>query len=470
MDNSRAFAAAMQLIRYSRLSLAVAAAVMTAASSAILVGYVRTDAILIVATGTLAAYWLDDLIDLVRDEARNPTLRSVRTTRVVFITIALAAIAAFAIWQLPRVSIQLRLLIAALAEGAIAFCLRHALALRRNPAPLHLPQAIGWAAACVLTPQLAASEPLDRYSWMAFGFFLLLMLPVTDMWRSAQAQSRTRLRWLVVCCALAAVFSIAGVVLRIFPWYNLALISAAVTNLLFLWIRQRSLIPYDAVFSELMVGFNTLCGLLVLGAWRSHMPVDQAGPASFADFFQLAAVAALLAVIAYNLWLRPGRESRTIQKGDPFPVVASLGLAVFAFQALLAALHLESWFLPWINTRLFHVTALQIAGAILMAAGVALLAAAYRTMGKSWRVGIDHDAPGALITSGIFLRTRNPIYVAGDLLVAGSFLLAPTITGLLYATITPLYFHLRIRIEESFLRNCYGTAYRNYAAKTRRYF
>jgi protein-S-isoprenylcysteine O-methyltransferase Ste14 len=49
------------------------------------------------------------------------------------------------------------------------------------------------------------------------------------------------------------------------------------------------------------------------------------------------------------------------------------------------------------------------AGVALGVAGIAVIALAQAQMGASWRIGID-AAPTALVTSGLFAFSRNPIY------------------------------------------------------------
>jgi hypothetical protein len=69
---------------------------------------------------------------------------------------------------------------------------------------------------------------------------------------------------------------------------------------------------------------------------------------------------------------------------------------------------------------LFEHVAARVVGAVAMLAGFLLWLAAMRAM---WRIGIDRDNPGRLVTEGIFAWTRNPIYSAFGLLLLGSFLM-----------------------------------------------
>ena len=75
----------------------------------------------------------------------------------------------------------------------------------------------------------------------------------------------------------------------------------------------------------------------------------------------------------------------------------------------------------------------------------------------------------ALVTTGIFAWSRNPIYLALDLLVLGSFAIqGRTLFGLLAVLMAGLLHALILR-EERFLEAHYGDAYRSYRSRVPRY-
>ncbi|MHB8866444.1 MAG: methyltransferase family protein [Pirellulaceae bacterium] len=86
---------------------------------------------------------------------------------------------------------------------------------------------------------------------------------------------------------------------------------------------------------------------------------------------------------------------------------------------------------------------------------------------QSWRLGIDRKSPGSLVTTGIFAWTRNPIYVAFDLLAIGTLLLQGRLIFLVLAAIIVLVVHELICREERFLSEQYGHAYRDYRARVK---
>jgi protein-S-isoprenylcysteine O-methyltransferase Ste14 len=453
---------------YSRLSVAFAAAVMTAASGAAMLSQLRLRTALIIGCATLLAYWLDDLIDARRDESRDPMLHGARPLRMVLLTCGVLLAATAAALLLQRQPSPLLLLLFGIAVLTLAHSLRHALfgSRPRESAP-YFAQVAGWSAACVLSPQPGAGHPFNAYTWMSLAFFVLMITPVIDMWRSPSPQPARRVAWLAALCILAAVCTVVVVANGTWPWQNLALLAAPACNLLLLWIRQRGLIANRVAFIEIVVALNVLCGLLEIGANLSGLAPAQVGPRSFADWFHLAAVAMLGILIAGNLLLR--RSTRTVAGEDFFSASVTLGGAIFAFQTLETSLHVQPWLLPWISSPLFDFPAARWLGMALMTASLAIIADAYLVMGHSWRISIDHTGPGQLIRSGPFRHSRNPIYLAGDVFIAGSFLICPTLVALAYMVFMPAVLHTQIRREEKFLSARFSALYRDYAAVTPRY-
>lgn len=444
---------------------------MTAAGSIGFLGVIRYRTAFIIGLCTLAAYWFDDLVDLSRDERRVPTLRALRPARVILLVLGLSVVTLCLLWLLPGESKQLLVLLASLAILATAFCLRHALAPRplRGPIP-YWAQAIGWSTACVLSPQLAAGGQTNLETWLSLGYFLLLIFPVIDMWRNPSTQPAPRMRLLAAQCVVATLMVLLAVCFKWTSWVNISMIAAPAINLLLLWIRQRATIRSVVIATELTVLFNTLCALLIIGANQSGMSLDAVGPRSPADYFQLAAVGTLSLLIFGNLLLRRSRGAAIVYHGDAFSTLVMIGLAIFAFQSMQAAFHLQAWLLPWFSTRWFGLSSLEWIGAAMMTASILLFAASYLQLGASWRIGIDEHASGALVTSGLYRRSRNPIYLAGDLFMVGSFLLNPTLSGLIYLMLTPALLHRQIIREENFLKKTFGPSYAQYAAATPRYF
>jgi protein-S-isoprenylcysteine O-methyltransferase Ste14 len=109
-------------------------------------------------------------------------------------------------------------------------------------------------------------------------------------------------------------------------------------------------------------------------------------------------------------------------------------------------------------------------GAIVMICGLATYTVALYSIHKSWRIGIDRENPGELITSGAFRYSRNPIYLSFDLLVFGTFFLQGRLVFLLLFICICASLHIQILCEERFLIQNYGDSYSCYRSNVARYF
>ena len=147
-----------------------------------------------------------------------------------------------------------------------------------------------------------------------------------------------------------------------------------------------------------------------------------------------------------------------------------VGLVVWSGEIVARSLGSGFSFLPefW-STPLFDNRLMDVLGASAIVLGVILFAVALYHFGRSWRVGIDHDHPGQLVTRGVFAITRNPIFLFMDLFFLGTALVQRDLFCLLFALAAAAGIHYQIRQEEAFLLKQYGRAYRRYMLNVPRY-
>jgi len=143
-----------------------------------------------------------------------------------------------------------------------------------------------------------------------------------------------------------------------------------------------------------------------------------------------------------------------------------LPFALFYFYCIFAAAF--GWPLPS-TQQFFRSAAISWIGALLCVAGLVLLFWSIVSLGQSFRVGIDAKAPDELITSGAFAVSRNPIYVAFAMVLAGEFLILPNWLLLLYLLAFAVLFHRQVLREEAYLACRYGNEYQAYRKRVRRY-
>ncbi len=78
-------------------------------------------------------------------------------------------------------------------------------------------------------------------------------------------------------------------------------------------------------------------------------------------------------------------------------------------------------------------TALRMTGALLGLAGDALFFVSVYTMRDSWRAGIAENDTTALVTNGIYAYSRNPAFLAFDLVYAGLLMMFFNVPLLLFS-------------------------------------
>lgn len=109
------------------------------------------------------------------------------------------------------------------------------------------------------------------------------------------------------------------------------------------------------------------------------------------------------------------------------------------------------------------------AGLVLTFLGVLLFFISVKTMGINWRAGFNEQQRTELVTTGIYRFSRNPAFVAFDLLYLGFALIFPNVLMIVMAMLALFLFDWQIRGEENYLIAFFGERYRNYQKAVRRY-
>ena len=176
---------------------------------------------------------------------------------------------------------------------------------------------------------------------------------------------------------------------------------------------------------------------------------------------------------AWRAWLQRRRTGSTGLRGISGTIgsvewVAGVGFVVALVVAVAGPLlQLSGAIAPLPGLQ---VEGIQIAGIALAVLGIVLTVWAQLDMGDSWRVGVDASETTALVHTGMFGRVRNPIYTAMLTFDFGIALVAPnfvTFAGLILA-VAALELQVR-RVEEPYLRDQHGAAYRDYTASVGRF-
>ena len=104
------------------------------------------------------------------------------------------------------------------------------------------------------------------------------------------------------------------------------------------------------------------------------------------------------------------------------------------------------------------------------ALGVLIFIIAMVTMGDSWRAGIPAKDKTQLVTTGIYRISRNPAFLAFDLLYLGVLIAFFNYLHLIFVLYAVVMLHLQILQEETYLTHTFGEKYTEYQKRTGRYF
>jgi len=112
----------------------------------------------------------------------------------------------------------------------------------------------------------------------------------------------------------------------------------------------------------------------------------------------------------------------------------------------------------------------RLVGLVVAAAGVALHVAATRHFRHHHTTHAPLARPAALVTDGPYHHTRNPMYLAGVLMLLGLDALLGSATPLLVLPLWMVLMRARfIRPEEALLARTFGQAYAAYRTRVRRW-
>lgn len=198
----------------------------------------------------------------------------------------------------------------------------------------------------------------------------------------------------------------------------------------------------------------------------------------FFEWFQLGVLAGLgLLGVTQAIRLRAHGVSVIVADRQRTPGqmmldgLALICLLVWAYEIVACGWRFDFHVGPMgLHQDLLKSTSWKTLGAVVDSLAVLLYSTAVRRLGQSWRLGIDRTTAGPLVTEGIYRWTRHPIYVAFDLLFAGTFLVLGRLIFLVLVLLWIPLLHTYMQREERFLSDLYGDSYRDYCGRVGRYF
>ncbi len=142
-------------------------------------------------------------------------------------------------------------------------------------------------------------------------------------------------------------------------------------------------------------------------------------------------------------------------------------IAGWMVQPLIIESYSHMTFFSFINA--LYVPFGLVNGLVLALAGYAGTLWCYRTLGDSWRLGVDSKVKTVLVNQGIYRVVRHPIYLFQIIILIGMTWLLPTPFSLLILLIHFICISIMTRDEEAYLMKTHGPEYLEYFAGTGRF-
>lgn len=166
--------------------------------------------------------------------------------------------------------------------------------------------------------------------------------------------------------------------------------------------------------------------------------------------------------------INPFRFARTSNAAHDY-IGASMKLFILMLVLMVFVYSLAPSFYAYSAPFLyFQNGSIQMVGLVLSHLSIVGIMIAQHQMRESWRIGIDYENKTRLVTTGLFARSRNPIFLFLLISLIGLFLTLPNAVSFAVLFAAYLVLHITMRLEEAFLMEQHGEAYRQYCQKVRR--
>lgn len=117
----------------------------------------------------------------------------------------------------------------------------------------------------------------------------------------------------------------------------------------------------------------------------------------------------------------------------------------------------------------FEIPWLNLTGLVTMVAGFCLAVCGHANLGPLWRSGMDPDGPAELVTTKLYARSRNPMYLGVICAQSGFFLALPSVFTLICLLVGVAAIVNQTWLEEKHLHQRFSARYENYSSSVRRW-
>ncbi len=90
-------------------------------------------------------------------------------------------------------------------------------------------------------------------------------------------------------------------------------------------------------------------------------------------------------------------------------------------------------------------------------------------MGRSWRIGAAEGEVGAIVETGPFALSRNPVFVGQIMMFIGLTIAISDMVHLALLTLVIVAIYWQVLIEENVLARSIGEPYLSYRSRVRRW-
>lgn len=116
-----------------------------------------------------------------------------------------------------------------------------------------------------------------------------------------------------------------------------------------------------------------------------------------------------------------------------------------------------------------NVATVQLIGLAMLVIGFGVVLLAHFDLGDYWRSGVDPQGPEAIVTTGLYARSRNPIFTGVLLAQVGFFFALPGVFSLVCLLTGVLVIRNQVRLEERHLGQRGAEAYALYRQRVPRW-
>lgn len=179
----------------------------------------------------------------------------------------------------------------------------------------------------------------------------------------------------------------------------------------------------------------------------------------------------LLAVIVriISQYLKTGDHGVRLAKSDA-PLIEIVPGTLFVLSFCFAFIIVCLGYNNKITETVPLTNSIELIGFAVGMLGISITLLSQAKMGKSWRIGVDSDESTTLVTSGIYAKSRNPIYFGILLFWIGLCLTFAHVLLWLCAIICWLCIEPIVRkVEEPYLTREHGEHFQKYLDRTHRY-